>query len=369
MNSTLSELLLKLRQASSAQEVFGAAQLASAQALKQRYRALATLAHPDHHPDDTATAHEAFKLLQHWYEIAQAQVAATTAPAARILVTGRRHTYRGAELPLVGDLCDLYPADADGAPVLLKVARQARNHDLLQTEAATLQRLARELHDHPLAAHFPSLIEHFLLRGEDGRQRHVNVLRRETGTVTLAAVQAAFPGGLPLADAAWMFNRVLAALGVVHGLGLVHGALTLAHVLVRPDDHNGLLLDWCYSVPSGQPIKAISPLYAADYPPEVAARQPATPATDLYMAARSLLRLLGGDRDPDDLPAGVPRSVRALLRACLIPSPQRRINDAWELLDDFQGILQQLYGPRTFRPFQMPSAAKTWPHNGQSRAS
>jgi len=47
--------------------------------------------------------------------------------------------------------------------------------------------------------------------------------------------------------------------------------------------------------------------------------------------------------------------MRALLRACLIPSPQRRINDAWELLDDFQDILQRLYGPRTFRPFHMPS--------------
>lgn len=368
MNPTLSELLQQLRQASRAQEVFGTAQLASVQALKQRYRALATLAHPDHHPEDTAAAHEAFKLLQHWYEIAQAQVAVTTGPAVRIQVTGHRHTYRGAELPLAGDLCDLYPADADGAPVLLKVARTSRNHDLLQTEAATLQRLARELHDQPLRAHFPTLVEQFLLRTEDGRQRHVNVLRRETDTVTLAAVQAAFPGGLPLADSAWMFNRILAALGVVHGLGLVHGALTLAHVLVRPDDHNGLLLDWCYSVPSGQPIKAISPRYAADYPPEVPARQPATPATDLYMAARSLLRLLGGDRDPDDLPASVPRSVRALLRACLIPSAQRRVNDAWELLDDFQNIVQQLYGPRTFRPLHMPSAAKTWPQNGQQRA-
>ena len=363
MNQALSDLLRRLRQATSAQEVFGAANLTSAQALRQRYRALALLAHPDHHPDEAAAAHETFKLLQHWYEMAQPYVASTAAPTPSIMATGRQHTYRGDEPPLAGDLCDLYPAHADGAAVLLKVARQARNHDLLQTEATTLQRLARELHDQPLRAHFPTLVEHFYLRGDDGRQRHVNVLRREAGTVTLAAVQQAFPAGLPLADAAWMFNRVLAALGVVHDLGLVHGALTLAHVLVRPDDHNGLLLDWCYSAPSGQPLKAISPPYAADYPPEVAARQPATPATDLYMAARSLLHLLGGQRDPDDLPAGVPQSVRALLRACLIPSPQRRISSAWELLDDFQDILQRLYGPRTFRPFHMPSPAKTWPGN------
>ena len=150
------------------------------------------------------------------------------APAAAPLIaaTSRLHHYRGDQPPLSGDLCDLYPALADGAPVLLKVARQPSNHDLLRVEAATLARLARELDGQPLRAHFPTLIEHFLLRADDGSQRHVNVLRQEVGYVTLAAVQRAFPGGLPLADAAWMFNRILAALGVIHGLGLVHGALT-----------------------------------------------------------------------------------------------------------------------------------------------
>jgi len=355
MNQALSELLQQLRAATRVQDVFGAAHLTSTQALKQRYRALAGQAHPDHHPNDTAAAHEAFKRLQDWYEAAKQVAAAADSAAPIIAAAGRQHAYRGVEPPIVGDLCDLYPVAADGAPMLLKVARHARNHDLLQTEAATLSRLARALDGQPLAAHFPTLIEHFLLRGADGHLHHVNVLRQETGCVTLAAVQKAFAGGLPLTDAAWMFNRVLAALGVVHGLGLVHGAVTLAHVLIRPADHNGLLLDWCYSAPIGDTIKAISPPYAADYAPEVHARQPATPATDLFMAARSLLHLLGGQHDPDDLPVGVPPAMRALLRACLIPSPQRRINDAWELLDDFQDILQRLYGPRTFRPFHMPS--------------
>jgi hypothetical protein len=42
------------------------------------------------------------------------------------------------------------------------------------------------------------------------------------------------------------------------------------------------------------------------------------------------------------------------LQACLIPAPQRRPGDAWELFDDFQKILRRLYGPRAFRPFHMP---------------
>ena len=64
MNQALSELLQQLRAATRVQDVFGAAHLTSTQALKRRYRALANQAHPDHHPNDTPAAHEAFKRLQ-----------------------------------------------------------------------------------------------------------------------------------------------------------------------------------------------------------------------------------------------------------------------------------------------------------------
>ena len=62
-----------------------------------------------------------------------------------------------------------------------------------------------------------------------------------------------------------------------------------------------LLLDWCYSAPIGQRVPAIAPAYAADTAPEIAGRQPVTPATDLFMAARCLLHLLGGQNNPDAL--------------------------------------------------------------------
>ncbi|WP_198135999.1 MULTISPECIES: hypothetical protein [Roseiflexus] len=43
-----------------------------------------------------------------------------------------------------------------------------------------------------------------------GISRQANILRFETGAVTLEAVMRAFPQGLHPADAAWMFNRLLA---------------------------------------------------------------------------------------------------------------------------------------------------------------
>ncbi|MFL5802622.1 MAG: molecular chaperone DnaJ [Roseiflexaceae bacterium] len=356
MPSTFADLFELLRRAAGPQDVFGPLGADAQAALKRRYRELVTIAHPDHNPDCVAEATDAFTRLRDWYAVAQRQVQRGVYGAApQISATTKLHHYTGYEPPLHGDLCDLFPAEADGERVLLKVARQPRNNDLLAAEAQALRQIERALAGQAVRAHFPTLVEHFLLRDATGVRRHANVLRAESGFVSLAEVLLAYPRGIPAHDAAWMFNRLLAALGTAHGLGLVHGAVTPAHVLIRPADHNGMLVDWCYSVPIGEPLKALSPPYAADYPPEVATKQPATPANDLYMAARCLVRLLGGDGDAQSLPAGVPKPIRALLRGCLLAAPQRRAGDAWQLFDDFHEILGRLYGPPVFRPFQMPS--------------
>lgn len=355
MDLTLPNLLNLLRSATGPADVFGALVGDQQAALKRRYRELVTIAHPDRNQGSIDAANEACKALQEWHATAQRQLAqGVYGLAPRISATTKLHAYLGYAPPLQGDLCELFPAEAAGEAVLLKVARLARNNDLLQAEAQALRKIDRALDGQLTRAHFPTLVEHFLLRTAAGDQRHTNVLRAEAGYVSLAEVLQAYPNGLAPADAAWMFNRILTALGVAHSLGIVHGAITPAHVLVRPADHNGMLIDWCYSVPAGEPLKAITPPYAADYPPEVHARQPATPATDLYMAARCMTRLLGGHPATLELPKSVPRPIRSLLSACLLPSAQRRIDDAWHVFDDFHEILGRLYGPPQFRPFAMP---------------
>lgn len=355
MNRSFQELLHLLRHAASPEDIFGVLPTDGDAALKRRYRELVAIAHPDHNQARPLEANEAFRTLREWYQAASQRLTRGVYGAQPLFsaVTCLNH-YAAYGAPERGDLCDLFGADATGGRVLLKVARHARDNDLLQAEARALRQVDRALASAPLRAHFPTLVEHFLLRDEAGAKRQVNVLRAETGYVSLADVLRAYPNGLHPADAAWMFNRILAALGGAHQLGMVHGALVPEHVLIRPDDHNGMLLDWCYCVPIGTPIKAISPPYAADYPPEVVAKQPATPATDLYLAARCMARLLGGNGRTLALPETVPRAIEALLRSCLIPSVYRRACDAWQVLDDFHEILGRYYGPPRFRPFHMP---------------
>ena len=350
---TLPELLTLFETAQTVEQVFG--RFTTAADLRRSYHELANATHPDHHPYFTDVAIEAFKLLQQWYERAKQQVR-----PAMLMVDSRRYRYKTAGEPQQGDLTDLYAGSAEthhGNPAypdaILKINRQPRNNDLLAAEARTLRKINRDLDGMPLRAHFPTLIETFAIVDNGGAQRQANALIKELDTVSLADVIETYPKGIDSADMAWMFNRLLVALSETHALGLVHGAIVPEHMLIRPSDHNGILIDWCYSVEIGQRVKAISPRHRAATAPEILAKQAATPATDIYMATMTMLQLLGGDVATQSLPRSVPRPIQAFLRACLIQSPHRRPNNAWELFEAFGEILFKLYGPPTFRPFSM----------------
>ncbi|NTW03473.1 MAG: molecular chaperone DnaJ, partial [Oscillochloris sp.] len=282
MELTLSHLIQLMLRANEPEDVFGRLDDNLEEALRRQYRAMAIAAHPDHNPGQWTAANEAFRQLQSWYEAAQQKLAdGTYGKAERIRATSGSNTYVGYSEPIAGDLCEIFPTRCSGEAALLKVARSPRSSDLLQAEARALRRIDHELRGQSVRAHFPTFIEAFLLRDTAGNQRHVNVLRPEQEVYSLADVLRVYPQGLHPADAAWMFNRTLAALGTAHTIGMIHGAVLPEHLLIRPTDHNGILIDWCYSVAIGEPIKAISKPYADDYPPEVTARRGATPATDL----------------------------------------------------------------------------------------
>src|SRR4051794_9012202 len=213
MDPTFHNLLTILRSAAGPADLFGELIGDPQAALKRRYRELVTIAHPDRNQGSIDAANEACKTLQELYAAAQRQLTqGVYGLAPRIRAATKLGEYLGYAAPIQGDLCDLFPAEAGGEPVLLKVARLARNNDLLLAEAQALRAIDRALEGQRTRAHFPTLVEHFLLRTAAGDQRHTNVLRAEDGYVSLAAVLQAYPNGLAAADAAWMFNRILTVL-------------------------------------------------------------------------------------------------------------------------------------------------------------
>jgi hypothetical protein len=120
-----------------------------------------------------------------------------------------------------------------------------------------------------------------------------------------------------------------------------------------------LILDnWLYAVHApSEPapcLSAIVSAYEAWYPPEVFDKQPPLPGLDIFMGARCMVYLLGGDPLTGELPPTVPKAMVSFFRGCLLPAPHHRPQQAWNLLNDFTQLIERLWGPRTFRPFAMP---------------
>jgi hypothetical protein len=264
------------------------------------YRRLARLLHPDVSPGSAA----AFARLAALWEIHN-----------RGQRVGR---YRVGPPLHKGGTAALYPADLDasGLGAVLKVVRVAADGHLLVREAAVLRELAVNA-DPRFLPYIPRLIDKFRYKtGSTVRQANV-ISRAPDGFVGLDRIGT----GLDPRDVAWIWRRMLVAVGLAHRAGIAHGAVLPRHVLVHPIDHGLILVDWCQ---------------AQDLTP---AGSVAGARGDVQAVARCVAGLLGEH----------PRAMRAFVRGCLLRPPA----DAWALLAELDELLETLYGPRTYRPLHL----------------
>ena len=330
-----------------------------------------------------------------------------------------------------GDLCDIYRcvyANGGGdTDVIVKVTHDGRDNDLTTNEAAILGilRPQDEPADSKLKLYVPKLIDSFV----SPAGMRVNVLAPDGGQehephVSLEDVIRAYPKGVHFRDMVWMYKRLLVAIGVAHSKGIIHGAVLPPHVLVHPTGHGAKLIDWSYALnfaalvkpkpadpkaPAAKPhkatnaweklldgpeydpdplvrftaptvttdpnamyVRALSVPYESFYAPEVLTKKTPTPATDLYMAAKTIVVLLGGDVETNQIPyveahydvdATDPQrgrkqrdSLQSFLSLSLLQDARKRPWDAWDLHESFDRLILSLCGKPTYRPFSMPAA-------------
>ncbi|GGS96440.1 hypothetical protein GCM10010156_63280 [Planobispora rosea] len=324
---------------------------------ERAYRRLARLLHPDlaSRPDAAAAF---VKLARLW--------AARHGSAGRPrVITTRRGTHRITGIHRRGATAVLYRTDED---TLVKLVRNPADNDLVRREAEALRVIERE-GDPLLLPYVPRLVESFRYRS-GGVERQANVISRvPDGFLTLAEI-ARRRSPLDPRDAAWIWRRLLVAIGAAHRAGVVHGAVFGHHVLVHPIEHGLVLIDWSQSVPLGTPLTALVTRHRDDYPPGVLAREPATETLDIRLATHCVATLMGhrtgrpaapgghGPADgtgstppgaPSGTPSGVPARMRAFIRGSLLSPPR----DAWGLLAELDELLDDLYGPRRYRPLHL----------------
>jgi hypothetical protein len=337
--------------ATTAVELFGPAQADRIAAARSEYRRLARLCHPDRHGIDrrplaTAAFTRLATLWQSWQTGPDAGPGGTPPP---VVLTTTHHTWRVGPFIDAGDATNRYEgtdADDPSRRVSLEIPRRAMDSDFVAHEAAVLTHLAASVDDQ-WRPYLPELVESFRHRDAEGFDRQINVIEPLTGFVSLETVRAAYPDGLDPRDVAWMWRRLLVALGAAHHAGVVHGAVLPDRVMIHPAEHGLVLREWGHAVlaPGGR-VLAVAARYKDWYPPEVPARRPAGPPTDIFLATRTMAWLMGEH---------IPRALRAFVDGCTLAAPAMRPADAWELLEELDDLIERLWGPRRFRPLHLPT--------------
>lgn len=332
--------------------------------IKRTYREAVRHVHPDRLAVcDKDTGSEAFQMLTEYYQqaIAFAQTGrSSVANSAAVFESGRaKHTVK-SRLTEDCDAAACFLTETEKAGIktetFLKVSPTSTDNDLLAAEAEVLRRL-RESGDPKRWIFYPELVDTFAIQDKTMRLR-ANAIVWLDNFVNLETVKRAYPAGIEPLDAAWMWRRLLWTLDDAHQKGVIHGAVLPQNVMIWPEKHGLILVDWCYSVQKTgdhyQPIKAVVGRQREWYPEEVLVKKEPTPATDLVMAARVMVHLMGGDPTKGQLPISVPRQLKAyfLEHARVGAKPQGAIT----LLAQFDATLEQMgepYFPRKFRPFKL----------------
>jgi len=352
-------------------EILNVSHTASADEIKAAFRSLARDFHPDRHANvcaaDLEKIEDMFKRINHAYIV-------LSEPASRArydehgtdeptTIQYRDRSYQLIRLAVSGDLADIFQAieQGTGEAVAIKVSLDSQNNDLLVSEAEVLRKVrpADRKAEGKFARFYPRLRDSFRYKATGGI-RQVNVFDWLDYWWTFEQVLSVHPA-LRIEHAAWMFNRLLGALSYAHiKHGVVHGAVLPPHVMAfaseREKDsrnHGVKLVDWCYSVKAGDKIRAISPAYRDFYPPEVFAKKPATFGTDIYMAAKTIIYVLGGDVTTNITPDHVPDYFENFLRGCMLANRAARPHHAAELHDEFKQHLRRHYGPKRYMHFGM----------------
>lgn len=256
----------------------------------------------------------------------------------------------------------MHQKDQGPRTVLVKVASGVDLNDFAKCEAGTLKHINSQIRHMSFGNKLlvPELLDSFV-----EQDRIVNVTDFAQGYFTLEQIRERYPHGIPPEHAAWMFNRILNAMMLAHSCGVIHGAILPCHVLIysgiKTDDlrHTGVLVDWTNAVQEQQQtvwphLPSISGIeeHEAFYPREVFLREPATPQTDLAMAAACAIYLLGGDVKTNTLPDSTPWNFAQILKACRKENSSERPRDISNFYDQLQRIYRAAFGPPTF--YELP---------------
>ena len=365
MNKELEHVASQLARATRPEDVFGDISDGKGDThslLRRIYYALAKVTHPDVYqiPEEKMLAQIAFTELVEWFCKADEKIRSGRYGQTdrTILQTGTREYELAGTFSEDGDFI-LYPCTFFERGLhhqaLIRIVRDPRKNDDSQNEARILNILLQSTHAEKFSPYLPNLLDAFIY--EDGIvSRQAAVFEKTEGWYSLEEVHRVYPRGIDPRDMAWMWRRLLVALGFAHSNSVIHGAVLPGNVWIQPEQHGLMLRNWFCAVHNpdltGGVIAKIEPRFAAWYPDEILNYAPPSFGTDIGMSAKCMIYLLGGDVERKMIPASIPKPMQMFLKGSILPGT-RTPQDAWAVKLEFDDLLDRLWGERKFHPFKM----------------
>lgn len=184
-----------------------------------------------------------------------------------------------------------------------------------------------------------------------------DVIRHDDGSVILVMSYVEGPtleevvdkvGRLDPENTAWIAQRLLNGLLYLHQNGVVHGDLKPKNIIVQPNKHLAVLVDFGLAAirPTGKTAsKGYTELFSA---PEMVDGKPPIPETDLYSLGKTMLYALTGSYDGVaalNVPASTPDAMCKFVKRLIVRDPLSRPNWTKEnLIETFHTMRVESFG-------------------------
>jgi len=323
-------------------------------ALRRRFLHLATFVHPDKLPaEDAQAGARAFDALNKAHDAAREAIAANVYGKPFIggppwasqtwEMRSAKGVYRFAGTPTYrGDFAVIYRGmiEKGARAVLAKVAAAPTNNPWLEREATILEK-------GKATPWIPKLVDTFMAGG-GGKKMRVIITEDVPNLQSVTDVMKRFPKGIDPRDAAWIQRRILGQVCTAERLGVVSTAIVPDHILLNEAKHEPLYIGWGHAVQPNTVVSHILPRWKDHYPPEILKKAPVSAQTDIFMAAKILVKLTNGARHS---------AFREYLAKSLDPNPQRRYGSGYEALDGLTRAVRAAWGSG-YRPTIEPMPSK-----------
>ena len=177
----------------------------------------------------------------------------------------------------------------------------------------------------------------------------VGIVTRYFSGLTLSELRAnkLHRDGLDQRHVVWVMDRMLGLMWYYHALGIIHGRISPDKIRIRPSNHNACLTGWGGAVfrpaTTGEQLASCGGPFEA---PEVSNGEGIGPWTDIYCLGKTLIWLLRGDPQTNEMPDPTELKIRQFLLNMVWKHPKMRPHDAQQLYDAQNRLKDSLWERR-----------------------